>query len=395
MPIPDRRSVLVISCLIFLSLGIFTAALGPLLPEFSSNNGVSLAAMGSIFTAIFLGALVAQLAAGALSDRVGQMPVLVGAALLLAIGSASLSFSHSFVLTLALTFLAGLGHGAVDLSTNVLIARTYSDRSVSALNLLNLFFGIGAFAGPALSGLFFGWLGSGLPVLWLVALLLLGQTVFVMRARGQEVVTQPSSAAARVRPRLYHSTALWLFAAMLLLYVGAENGISGWITTYMQKTTAMAYETATLIASTFWIALTGGRLVGALVGMRWSAQRVLSFTLAGALVGGVVLAAGTGVNFVTIVGVVITGFCFGSVFPTVISMTTGTFSDNPGEAVGVVTAAGSIGGMVIPWTQGLLLEQVSARVSMSAIALIIALLVAVFVGLQVHGRSPVGQPERG
>ena len=395
MPYPERRSILVIACLISLSRGIFAAALGPLLPELAANGQVSLAVMGSLITVVFLGGLIAQLTLGPLTDRIGQMPVLVGAVLLIGTGSLSLAFSHSFGLTLALTFLAGLGLGAGDLSTSVLVARAYADRSVSALNLLNLFFGVGAFVSPALAGLSYSKLGSGLPVLWLVTSLLLVQAPFVWRI-GK--FTSPARVVAEigVQPTpIYRSPTLWLLGAMLLLYVGVENGIAGWITAYMQQTTAMVYEKATLVASTFWIALTAGRLVGALAGMRWSAQRVLSLALGGALSGGLILATGTGSNPVSLVGVIVTGFCFGSVFPTVVSLAASAFPANPGKAVGAVTAAGSIGGMLVPWMLGLLLVQVSARVSMVVVALIIALLVGVFVTLQMRGRSPVHQPQRG
>ena len=380
MPTNNRRSILVVTCLIFLALGTFTAALGPLLPEFSQSNQVSLAAMGSIFSAIFLGALVAQLVAGPLTDRVGQAPVLIGSALLMASGSLGLTFSHSFPLTLGLTVLAGLGHGAVDLSSNVLIARVFTDRSVSALNLLNLFYGFGAFTGPALAGVFFGWRGSGLPVLWLVSFLLLISTLLILRTRiqGGPASGEGQSGQTGLAPgrKLYFSPVLWMLGALLLFYVGSENGISGWITTYMQQTTTMAYENATLIASAFWVALTVGRLVGALVGMRLSARQVMTASLAGSLAGGFILVAGAGLGApgaITIAGVLVTGFCFGSIFPTAISITTAAFPANPGAAVGLVVAAGSAGGMILPSLLGLLLENVSPLALMAAIAALIAL----------------------
>lgn len=55
----DRRSILALACLMILSLGIMTASLGPLLPEIAANNGVSVTAIGSLLTVLFLGALAA------------------------------------------------------------------------------------------------------------------------------------------------------------------------------------------------------------------------------------------------------------------------------------------------------------------------------------------------
>ncbi len=372
-----QRNVLILSCLIFLSLGITTAVIGPILPELAGNNQTSLAAMGAAFTALFLGAILAQLVSGPLSDRIGQMPVLFGAALLLAGGSLGFILSRSLALTLALFFCAGLGHGAVDLSTNVLIARVYPQRSVSALNLLNLFFGIGAFAGPAAVGFFLARTGSGLAVIWLVAGLLVLQSVFVLRIRKTLPLPQEHP-DQRQRVPIYRSPLIWLLGLLLLLYVGAENGIGGWVTAYMDRTTSILYEQATLVASGFWLALTVGRLVSVFLGLRLSASRVLALSLAGSLLGGILTAAATGNQSLSVLGVLLTGFCFGSIFPTVISLTTEAYPNDPGKAVSVVAAMGSVGGMLLPWMHGLLLEQVSPQSSMVFAAAAIGLMLVVF-----------------
>jgi fucose permease len=377
MSTATQRNVLILSCLIFLSLGIVFAVIGPLLPELAQNNNVNLAAIGSVFTALFLGSILSQLFSGPLSDRVGQMPVLFGAALLLAAGSLGFILSRSLGLTLALVFCAGLGSGAVDLSTNVLIARVYPKRSVSALNLLNLFFGVGAFVGPAMVGIFLGRWGSGLPVIWIVAGLLILQSIFILRIRATLRLPQ-SQDGDQDRPPIYRSPLVWMLGLVLLLYVGAESGIGGWVTTYMDRTTPMRYEQATLIASGFWLALTIGRLVSVFLGLRLSANRVLALSLGGSFLGGILMAAGSGNQSLTIASVLLTGFCFGSVFPTVISLTTEAFPNAPGRAVSVVAAMGSVGGMLIPWMQGLLLEQVSALSSMIFVTIAIGLMLVVF-----------------
>jgi len=377
MPDTTQRNVLILSCLIFLSLGITTAVIGPILPELAKNNAVSLAAIGSLFTALFMGAILAQLVSGPLGDRVGQMPVLFGAALLLAAGSIGFILSRSLALTLVLVFCAGLGHGAVDLSTNVLIARVYPHRSVSALNLLNLFFGVGAFVGPAAAGFFMARMNSGLPVIWIVAGLLLLQAVFVLRIRA--TLPPPQAQSGEKRPvKIYRSPLVWMLGMLILLYVGTETGIGGWVTAYMNITTAMPYERATLIASGFWMALTIGRLASVFLGLRLKATRVLAISLGGSLLGGILMVAASGDRVFTITAVLLTGFCFGSIFPTVISLTTEAFPNSPGRAVSVVAALGSVGGMLIPWIKGLLLEQVSPLSSMLFIASTIGLMLVVF-----------------
>ena len=58
------RYLMIIACCIFLIFGMFNAAIGPVLIELAEQTGSTLAAVGAIFTFLFLGSLVAQLVAG-------------------------------------------------------------------------------------------------------------------------------------------------------------------------------------------------------------------------------------------------------------------------------------------------------------------------------------------
>jgi fucose permease len=83
---------------------------------------------------------------------------------------------------------------------------------------------------------------------------------------------------------------------------------------------------------------------------------LLRLSLAGALAGAVLLAISPGNAALTVVAVILIGFCFGPIFPTALSIVTATFRRAPGTAASVVVAMGSLGGMLLPWIQGALLE---------------------------------------
>lgn len=389
----DRRNILLLTCLIILSLGVITAAIGPLLPEIAANNGVSLTAVGSILTVLFLGALVAQLVAGPLSDRVGEMPVMIGSTLLLAVGAAGIGAGRWLPLTLGMAFLAGLGHGAVDLCANVLIARLYPQRSASALSLTNLFFGVGAFGGPALASLLIGRTGSGLPVLWLTMGLLLIQAGLIYRQRDVPArFPRPVAATQAENGSMYRSLFLWLLGMLILLYVGAENGVGSWITAYMSQTTHLPYETATLVASAYWLALTLGRLTNSVLTLRLTAHTTLGLTLVGALGSVILIALSTGNSSLSSVGVFAAGFFFGAIYPCVMSITLATFTHSPGRAVSVVTSMGSVGGMLLPWLQGWLLEQISPSAYTSGLLVIIAVSLSVYLWLRATAFRKISVP---
>jgi fucose permease len=95
---------------------------------------------------------------------------------------------------------------------------------------------------------------------------------------------------------------------------------------------------------------------------------MLLAALAGALVGGVLLAASTGGMQLTIAAVLLLGFCFGPIFPTALALATAAFPRTPGMAASVVVAMGSVGGMMLPWFQGALLEHTGPAASVLLVA---------------------------
>jgi fucose permease len=378
-----KRTVLVVACLVFLSLGMMTAAIGPVLPDLARQTGSDLATIGSLFTAIFFGALLAQVVSGPLGDRIGMGSVVIGGVAILAIGTLGITLSRALPLTLALALLAGLGHGAVDLGANVLIARVFNHQAVSALNLLNVFFGLGAFAGPATAGFALRTWGTGLPALWVSVAILLGLLPLLIRVAIPMSGKGSSAASTAAVNGIYRSPLLWGLGLLILVYVGTENGMGGWITTYVERTTPLRIEQAALVAAGFWLALTAGRMVSAALGLRISSHSLLTASLLAASLGGLLLVFSAGEVFLTVMAVLVMGFSFGSIYPTTIALTTAVFDQGPGKAASVVAAMGSLGGMALPWLQGIILVRTGPAASSWFTAVASLLMLALVVTIRV------------
>jgi fucose permease len=364
------RGTMAASCARFFALGLTTAALGPALPDLAARSGSSLAAVGAVITALFLGALVSLIVAGPLNDRLGQRPVLLAGVVLLALGTLGLAASHGLTLMLVCAAVAGLGHGAIDVSSNVLIAEVFAARSAAALNLLNVFYGLGAVAGPAVAGLTLRLWGTALPALWLGAGLALLEAPLIplLADTPRAAHTAYVAAAGATHASPLRSPRLWAIGALVLIYVGIENGVASWTTVYLERTTALDQAAAALVTSGFWLALTGGRVAAAFAGARLAADRLLLIVLAGALAGGALLASSTGSASLTAAAVLLMGFCFGPIFPTMLAVTTAAFRRTPGTAASVVVAMGSAGGTMLPWLQGALLERAGSSASVLLVA---------------------------
>lgn len=346
--------ILILCCVVFLGLGVVTAALGPALPELAIQNSTDLGTIGVLFTALFLGAMTAQVAAGFIGNRVAPKTMFLAGLVVMGVGLLGLYFSHNLFLTIVCGVMVGLGHGTVDLDGTVMIADAYEGKQVSALNALHLFFGIGAVGGPYIVSLA---MQNGIPAIWsLIAggalMLICAPVMMAMKVRREA----PAAQVARKTGNVLKSPLIWLLAFYLLFYVGIETGLGGWVAAYLNQTTGMALANGALAASGFWLALTIGRLTATLLGRRFSPLQVLLFSVLTSLTGAVLLPLATGQQTLSLVAVLLTGLGFGPMFPTTVAAATEFFPEERARAASICIAMGSVGGMILPWLQGIILQ---------------------------------------
>lgn len=388
------RLVLFIAFGMYLAFGMFNTAIGPVLNELADNAGVPLAMAGGVITFLFLGALTAQLIAGPLTDRFGLRLVVLVSLLLLAFALPAFVSARSFPLMLALVLITGFGQGGIDLSANLMVSSAYPQRTTSMLNLLHFFFGLGAFLGPALVGLAIAVTGSGLVVHWSAAVIFLALAITLLSVRGNNPASQPVVAAKEEglsgSRNVYLSPLLWIIGMLILFYVGAEVGLSSWATRYMELTAGMALQNGALVTSAYWGAQTVGRLIGAGVSRSISHARLLAIALGGSLAGTLGFAFSQGLALPTILFIILTGFSFGTIYPTSVAVAVAMFPADQGKAVGLLAAAGSIGGLIVPWVGGILLETVSPLAFGVFLCICLIICWALLIALRkLKGKDPV------
>lgn len=350
-----KRAILFVSCVSFFALGWLAAAIGPALNDLADQNHTDLSAIGAIFMLTFLGGLPAQAIAGWVSDRSGQRPVLIAGVALLGLSAFGVAFSPTLALTLGFSLVWGLGFGTLDIGHNVLIAELYA-RRVNVMNLLHVFFGVGAVVSPAAAGLSLELWDSALPALWIGGVLMLATLPFVLRLPRERFQRELPSSGGGARFS-YRVPLLWMFGAVMMVYVGVEIGVGGWAQPYLERTTELSPSAAALATSGFWLALTASRLLIAIIGGRMTSAQVLTLSIGIAAFSGVLLAISTGGAALSITAILLAGFGFGPVYPTIIVILTSLFPQAPGKAASIGAVMGGIGGGTIPWIQGILLER--------------------------------------
>ena len=376
-----RRRVIVVASATFFAAGISLASLGPALPELARNANAQLASLGAIFTMLYGGALVSQLATGAIVDRVGHRPVLVAGPALAGVGMIGVVAGPSLAIVLAAGFLMGLGYGALVVGANLVVADTFEDGGAGQLNLTNLFFGVGAIAGPAAVGVLLAAWGTALPVLWAAAgvLFLVAASAFALHLPWSGRPTpEPDRRGPSRRGALraiLASPLMWILGLILLLYVGTEGSVGAWLATYLGETAGTPLDQGALATSGFWLALTAGRLLAAIASTRLSAPSLLLVSICGAVVAGVGLVLGLGSGPLTIAAAILLGLSFGPIYPTTIALVAIRYPTGTGTIAGIVMTLGSLGGAVLPWLCGILILEASplagiVLVPVSAVAML-------------------------
>jgi fucose permease len=383
---------LALACAVFLAAGTMLASLGPSLPFLAERAGQDLATLGWMFTALSAGVVAAQPAVGPAGERFGLRAVLAAGMALMGASMLGVSVARSLPALLGGTLLAGVGFGAVLAAGNVLVARLFARRSASALNGVNVFFGVGSIIGPAIVGLAGRRLGLPQAALWVGGGLMLALTPMVLwlAASPSGLAGHASPAADPQRP-----TRAWLLGFLLLLYTGTEVGLGGWVSVYMARSAALDPAAAALAASGFWLALTAGRAGGALLGLRLSPRALLLSTLSGLLGGAILLALGVGSYGLSVAGVLLLGLACGPVFPTVLSVITAAAQGGSGAA-GLALSLGNSGGLVIPALLGLLLARFGPPAMAGSVLLAAAAMLALgAVALGRAARPAVVAPDGG
>jgi fucose permease len=362
-PLPVRAGrAMTVLCAVFFSGGFLMAAIGPVQPALAARTGVTLAELKWLMPAIFAGSIGSQFIVGPLRDRLGRRRVLTVALLVLAGTGLAIALTWWLWLLLLAAFLYGVGYGSFSLSGNVMSSELVPERRASAVNLVNLFFGLGAFVGPLVISLLLRRAGVSLPALWIGAALLVGSAIAasltlpdLLPAVRREAATAPAGRAASLADPVVFACGVFL-----LLYVGSEMAASAWASEYLQRSAGMTAAAAALAVSIFWATLTAGRMSAVLAGMRVTADHLLTTAVCVACAGSALLWAAHGSPRLSVVAYAIMGFGYGPIYPTGVAVLTKRYPHAAGTATSQMGILAAMGGMILPWLHGLVLAQRSS-----------------------------------
>ncbi|KAI0819203.1 MFS general substrate transporter [Trametes gibbosa] len=252
---------------------------GPLLPRMQSVYHVGFTLVSLIFVFNCLGFVVGAAANVWLMDRFGFGKVMIIGAVAQIIGYALEAPAPPFPVFVVGYFVNGFGIALQDAGANGYVA-SMKENTSTKMGILHAVYGVGAFAAPLVStqfSQFHYWsfhflisLGIALSnAILLIAVFRFKDQDTCLAEIGQAPVHNDSEETGGSKyKQIFRLRALHLLAFFILIYVGVEVTLGGWIVTYVKDLRGGGAKSG-YIASGFFGGLTVGR-----VGLLWVNKKV-------------------------------------------------------------------------------------------------------------------------
>jgi fucose permease len=319
--------------------GMIAATLGTILPELSDRFRLSPRQNGTIAFAQALGLIIASVGVGPLLDDEGKKIGIILGLACISIALFALPRSAGFRSILLLMFLLGVGGGIVVTGANALVSDVGAAHRATALNLVNLFFGLGGFATPFIAAnlLARNWIRLCYTIASLTVVTLAIEAATKMPAPiGAERFVFAEATPVLARPLLF------LLGLFLFLYVSCEVGIWNWLPRHLIAQGIPESRALNILSLGFALGLLIGRVAISPILIRVPAITVMLIASAAMAITTFFMLR-TSNSAAAAALVFFAGLAMAPVFPTTLAVVGDAFPRMTATAIGFVITCGWIG----------------------------------------------------
>ena len=314
-------SLLIVIYIVFVSLGLPDSLFGVSWPVVHLDFGVpqSFASVYSIIIGVCTGGV--SFVAGKLIRRFGTGRVTFFSTLLTVFGLVGISFAPNLAVMMLFAVIMGYGAGAIDTGLNNYVSLHYEARH---MNWLHCFWGLGVTVSPMIMSLFLGgesgsW-RSGYRVVALLQLSIAMIVLATLKKWNADSDNNPAAPEKRAPEKSFAQLMKMKGVGTSILslgcYCGGEFLLGTWGATYAVNAFGIAPDVAAKWVSLYYGGIMLGRVVAGFVSMKLSDNGLIKGGMAIAAAGMVILALPLG--SLSLVGLLLIGFGFGPVFPSVL-----------------------------------------------------------------------------
>lgn len=349
----NKRIVFWAACAGMFLFGICLITLGSVAMLLREKLQLDEISAGTLFSILPLGILAGSLLFGPIVDKYGYKILLSVCCIFMFAGFEGIAFSPSTGVLKIFIFLFGIGGGAINGSTNSLVA-DISDKDKGAdLSLLGVFFGIGALGMPLISGILDEFYGFE-TILSSVGILTLATGIIFLMIRFPPP-KQTQGFPLRQGIKLIKDKVLLIIALFLFFQSGFEAIINNWTTTYLIKQHSIQQSNALFGLSSFVAGMIIMRLLNGSFLRSVSLRKILVSSFIMIIIGLTILKAGNSFSL-SIVGLVILGAGLASGFPVMLGFVGNRYPEISGTAFSLVLSVSLLGNTLINYGMGIIAQ---------------------------------------
>lgn len=271
--------LLIIIYLAFINLGLPDSLLGSAWPTMRLDLNMPLSAAGIVSMLITGATIISSFLSGRVVKRFGTGIVTFVSVLLTALSILGFSVTSSFYWLLILAVPLGLGGGAVDSALNNFVALNYKAKHMS---WLHCFWGIGATAGPYIMSMFLsersGWRRGALTIsiVQFSVLIVLFFTLPLWKKAIPAPVDIPCDSSDKSKKvNLYSIPHVRIVLVSFFCCCAIEATTGLWGSSFLVNSKGIPSDQAARWVSTFYLAITIGRLLSGFVLVKLSSANLI------------------------------------------------------------------------------------------------------------------------
>lgn len=343
-----------------LLFGVSMVLIGSVLPLLKLRLGLSDIIAGGLFSILPFGLLIGSISFGPITDKYGYRWVLSIACLFLAIGFIGIGHTFSLLLLRISILFFGIGGGVINGATSALISDLSSDnKKIANLNLLGVFFGIGALCMP----LILSTLNNESYVVAINIAAMLSVLISLLFLLIKYPLSLKKEKISFKLIPLFLKKKVFLIICFFLFFQSAfEAIINNWSVSYFTDQLQVPQRDALIALSFSVLGMTLMRILTGGVFRNVKSKTLLQISFSLFIAGIICLFIPSSFIYINTFGLFLIGAGLSPGFPVMLGLTGNMFKEISGTAFSFVMFIALTGNIIINYITGILIEQLGIGV---------------------------------
>lgn len=355
-----NKALTVICFAVLAFLGIYIAVFQRFLDEIAIDLSLTKVTMGLIVTTHFIGFFIGPLFAGEISDKYGRKIVIIGAMMTFLIGAMFIFLSIDLYFVIIGAFLVGAGFGTLEGSVTTLLTDSDPKDSNRIIGISQIFFGAGAAVGPFIAVAFILFFHRW-KYFYILSIILLILFIIAFKKYPFQDYKLAEKINGIITVKLLRKKVFVLLFISVAMYVGVEEGVAFWITSYVKQGYVSGYYPS-LILSVFWGSMILGRYIVSRFLNKLNELIIFSSVISLGFLLAILFINNTIVNIITFFGL---GFALSGIWPMIMALARMYYSKYSGTALGIMMSGCALGGVLIPLVMGYIGDTISMEYALA------------------------------